>query len=113
MASRAQSYYRTLVMAHLLTFRLTTGLRKLQSNLLNNRDTSMILLSCSRVCTIDFENMVVVTGGEFSKTSVTKYGLQGDSEQWPSLLTGRFAHACGHFISSMNKMVILKVLLIS
>ena len=43
---------------------------------------------------------VLVTGGLFSSSSVTRYGQQGWLEDLPTLITGRYSHACSSFMSS-------------
>ena len=56
-------------------------------------------------CTIQFDEQVVMTGGEFTKTRVSVYGIQGWVEDLPGLLEGRFGHGCGHYVNNYNKTV--------
>ena len=44
-----------------------------------------------------------MTGGGYNK--VTVYTKDGFLEDWPSLLTGRQWHACGHFVNMEEQMV--------
>ena len=50
----------------------------------------------SEACSIEDPDTetVVITGGRYTSTTVSVYGLQGWVEDLPSLITGRFAHAC-------------------
>ena len=49
---------------------------------------------------------VVVTGGEYSLTSVSRYGEEGWIEDFSSgLNTGRWAHGCSSFLSRDNERV--------
>ena len=46
---------------------------------------------------------VLVTGGRFNtevRDTVTRYGQQGWLEDLPTLITGRYYHACSSFVSS-------------
>ena len=51
------------------------------------------------------EDTVVLTGGYDIKTQVTVYNSEGWVEDWAELQTGRFRHACGHFINTDNQVV--------
>ena len=42
---------------------------------------------------------VVLTGGVYTLTTVSVYGLQGWVEDIPSLNTGRYWHACSCYMS--------------
>ena len=50
----------------------------------------------SEACSIEDPDTetVVITGGRYTSTTVSVYGLQGWVEDLPSLITGRYWHAC-------------------
>ena len=51
------------------------------------------------------EDTVVLTGGLDTKTQVSVYNSEGWVEDWPELQTGRYSHACGHFVNMDNQVV--------
>ena len=57
-------------------------------------------------CSIQFDERVVVTGGEFTKTRVSVYDIGGWIEDLPDLNKGRFGHGCGHYVDDNNKTVL-------
>jgi len=50
-------------------------------------------------CGIQFENEVIITGGEYRREAVSVYDDNGWVQDLPSLNRGRFWHACGHYTS--------------
>ena len=57
-------------------------------------------LCLSYTCAIEDEDSVVLTGGHYTPTLVTRYNMQGQATSLPSLNTGRATHACGKFITA-------------
>ena len=52
------------------------------------------------------EEMVILTGGALNtKNKVTVYNSEGWVEDWAQLQTGRYLHACGHFVNTDNQVV--------
>lgn len=51
--------------------------------------------------------VVIITGGFYTETRTTLYNSEGFLEDWPSLNRGRFYHACGHFVNSDNRVVVV------
>ena len=41
---------------------------------------------------------VILTGGLYSRSRVHEYNLQGSVARLPDLNTGRYRHACGHYV---------------
>ena len=58
-------------------------------------------------CAIETEEAVVLTGGSASMSLVTKYNMEGKAEDLPSLITGRYNHACGETANSDGSIVSL------
>ena len=56
----------------------------------------------SIACAIDDEDSVVLTGGINSKSQVTRYNVKGEATTLPSLITGRYGHACGRVTTSTS-----------
>ena len=54
-------------------------------------------------CAIPDNNTVVITGGHNTRTSVSRYNDQGWIEDLPSLITGRYGHACAGYTSEGNR----------
>ena len=71
----------------------------------------MNVLFFSSACAIELEDTVVVTGGWSLFTgpfaTVQVYTISGPQEQLPDLMTGRYQHACAHFVDSENRVVSL------
>ena len=59
-------------------------------------DIILIYVFFSWACAIEDPDTetVVITGGRYTSTTVSVYGLQGWVEDLPSLITGRYWHAC-------------------
>ena len=59
-----------------------------------------------RACAIELADQVVITGGNFpSASQATVYGDGGWVADLPTLNTGRYDHACGHFVNTDNQEV--------
>ena len=56
-------------------------------------------------CSIQMEDTVIITGGDFKKNQVTVYNTEGWVADWPELNTGRWDHGCGHFVNTDNQVV--------
>ena len=56
-------------------------------------------------CSIQLEEVVIITGGKFTANKVTVYNTEGWVEDLPSLKQGRYSHGCGHFVNTDNQMV--------
>ena len=63
----------------------------------------------SSACAIELEDTVAVTGGWGAFTgpiaTVQVYTISGPQEQLPDLMTGRYQHACAHFVDSEKRVV--------
>ena len=59
----------------------------------------------SYACSIQLEEMVVVTGGRETWRHVTVYNTAGLLTELPDLEQGRSDHGCGHFVNTDNKLV--------
>ena len=51
------------------------------------------------------EEIVILTGGSYTENKVTVYSSSGWVEDWAPLKTGRYDHACGHFVNTDNQVV--------
>ena len=62
-------------------------------------------------CAIEDDDEVVLTGGVgshgWSDDGVTRYNVEGEATSLPSLITGRFSHACGTFTTADQETVSL------
>ena len=58
-----------------------------------------------RACSIQLEETVVITGGDYTMSTASIYSVDGWVEDLPDLLTGRWDHGCGHYINNDDKMV--------
>ena len=56
-------------------------------------------------CTIELDDLVVVTGGRYNPTRVDVYDIDGWSKELPKLINGRWNHGCGKYINTDDKMV--------
>ena len=65
----------------------------------------MHCLLVREACSIELEDQVIVTGGEFTRTRVDVYNMEGWVMELPELNPGRRNHGFGHYINSNNKMV--------
>ena len=66
---------------------------------------SLILILFRNACTIELNDKVIVTGGKYSLNRVEVYTLDGWIKELPELITGRFNHACGHYINTAGEKV--------
>ena len=55
-------------------------------------------------CGIEFEDQIIVTGGQYTNKIVSVYNDDGWVKDLPTLKIGRFYHTCGHY-SSDNDLV--------
>jgi len=85
----------------LLTSEILTGV--------GSNDGFQLKYSTSDACSIQFENYVLITGGHYTLTTVSKYDEIGWLEDFPSLNDGRHSHGCGHYYNSNNDLVYLVV----
>ena len=60
----------------------------------------------SKACAIKLDDYFIITGGDPSVTTVSKYGKNGFMMDLTSMNTGRHQHACGHYYSVTNELVI-------
>ena len=60
---------------------------------------------CSLACSIELEDMVVVTGGCCAITRVMAYNNDGPMYRLPDMPTAREKHACSHYVDSNNNLV--------
>ena len=65
----------------------------------------LIISTIRSACSIELEELVILTGGEDTLTKVTVYNKDGFLADWPGLQTGRHSHGCGHFVNSDNEVV--------
>ena len=56
-------------------------------------------------CSIEMKEMVILTGGEYTKNFVTVYNNKGFVEDWPRMEHGRSNHGCGHYVNTENRVV--------
>jgi len=61
----------------------------------------------SEACSIQFDEYVIITGGLYTYTTVSKYNSNGWVTDLPQLITGRRSHGCSHFYSNSNTLVYL------
>ena len=66
-----------------------------------------LLFNFSWACAIELEDMVVVTGGLYSRKTVQVYTISGPQEQpdLPDMIEDRWNHACAHYVDSENRIV--------
>ena len=64
------------------------------------RWSSLGYLCCRWACSIQLEESVIITGGIYSESlnRVEQYNLAGSMGRLPDLNTGRYLHACGHYL---------------
>ena len=48
---------------------------------------------------------MVITGGYYTRSTVSIYSVDGWVEDLPDLLRGRYDHGCGHYVNNDDKMV--------
>ena len=79
-------------------------------------NTYFVLTIFSDACAIELDDsrwlpLVVVTGGRGTRSGsdrykkVQVYTSEGPQEQLPSLQTGRYSHACAHYLDSQDNVV--------
>ena len=51
-------------------------------------------------CAIEDGDSVVLTGGIHSYSTVTRVNVHGQTTSLPSLINGRWTHACGKFTTT-------------
>ena len=75
----------------------------ISQNLPSSNDCPLL----SSACSIELSDRVVVTGygGSYSYDQATVYTEAGWLEDLPRLLTGRYYHACGHFVNEDHQLV--------
>ena len=56
-------------------------------------------------CSIQLEEVVIMTGGYYTLQLVTVYNKEGWVEDLTSLNQGRRSHGCGHYVNTENKLV--------
>ena len=61
----------------------------------------------SFACTIQLDEQVILTGGNYDEKRVDVYNMDGWVKGLPRLGTGRYKHGCGHYIDSNDRMVVL------
>ena len=64
------------------------------------------ILEYRNACTIQLEEVVIVTGGDVTPTQATAYNSDGFLADLPTFNVPRRAHGCGHFINTDNKAVL-------
>jgi len=74
-----------------------------------SNDGFQLKYSTSDACSIQFENYVLITGGYYTLSIVSKYNEIGWLEDLPSLNDERHSHGCGHYYNSNNELVYLVV----
>ena len=52
-------------------------------------------------------NTLVITGGDYTETIVSRYGTSGYMEDLPSLNQGRYDHGCGAYYGDDGTQVIV------
>ena len=62
-------------------------------------------MSFRHSCAIEFEDEVIVTGGNWRRSTVSVYNDDGWVQDLAPLNKGRYGHACGHYTSD-NDLVI-------
>jgi len=57
-------------------------------------------------CAIQLDDRVIITGGK-SSSYVTEYNMDGFVKEHPAISADKWAHGCGSFVDSSNKMVFI------
>ena len=71
----------------------------------------IIMFSIRVSCAIEMTNHVIMTGGwplpeaDEASSEATVYNEQGWVEDLPNMNTGRWMHACGHYVNTNNQVV--------
>ena len=63
----------------------------------------MFIIFYSRACAIPNSDTVIITGGDFTRNTVSVYNVGGWQEDLPPLNTGRYWHACTSFWSDERR----------
>merc|ERR1719342_980004 len=58
-------------------------------------------------CSIELPEMFILTGGEYTETTVSRYSTSGWMEDLPELNEGRRSHGCGYFYNDDMQRVFL------
>jgi len=58
-------------------------------------------------CAIKLDKFVIITGGKYSKTLVSKYDMNGWMKDLATLNTGRYNHGCGFYYRDTNELTYL------
>ena len=58
-----------------------------------------------RACTIELPDMLIVTGGDLTRTKVSSYTITGWKSDFPDLNIGRSSHGCGFYLNDDMKRV--------
>ena len=71
----------------------------------------MSVSECFRdACAIDMGDSVILTGGYYSETKVTKLRVDGSYTELPELNTGRDSHGCASYADEYGNKVNLCIL---
>ena len=62
-----------------------------------------------RHCAIEFQNEVIITGGQDDPRGVSVYNIDGFKENLPNLVNGRYLHGCSYFTNNNNDIVSLNL----
>ena len=68
---------------------------------------NIYLLDYRNACSIQLEEVVIVTGGDVTPTQATAYNSDGFLADLPTFNVPRRGHGCGHFINTDNQAVLL------
>ena len=63
----------------------------------------MLIIYYSMACAIPSGDTVIITGGMYTKNTVSVYNVGGWLEDLPPLNTGRHYHACSSFWSDERR----------
>jgi len=58
-------------------------------------------------CSINFENYTIITGGWYTRRSVSKFDAQGNKEELPRLLEERNNHGCGYYFKGDIRILVV------
>merc|ERR1719342_927686 len=58
-------------------------------------------------CSIELPEMFILTGGDYTLTTVSRYSTSGWMEELPELNEGRYLHGCGYFYNDDMQRVFL------
>ena len=64
-----------------------------------------LLISAACGITDEDDNSYIITGGDYSYATVSKYNINGGIEYLPNLNYGREQHGCGTYLDSNNDRV--------